>query len=636
MTKAQNRVSEWMRAALSRRVRRLLRVALFSFVVLLCLFAVFRVSAPFLVSSTLVRSGMERAVAQWTGHNVAIEGIPKLEFWPAPRITLNDVTISKDTADGKRVLGKIEKLSASFGLYETLRGREEFYDFHFVHPHIFVIRDSDGKLDWTNDGLLSAAVRNAQENGQRQSLSADLNAPVGSVTVDGGILELKDAESGQTYIVDSLTADIDWPRLGDALSARASASILGKAVQLNLSSSQPLLLLGGKRAQISANLTSPALTGRFDGVANLASAASLSGAVALSATDIPALTAWVGGNGLPGMEELKSASISAQLNTIGTNLRFNNMTFSVNDMRATGVMDLGLRPGTKPKVTGTLAFDEIDINAVLAAFALDPSSQNGRSATPVENSLLQKLELDIRLSAREATLTPFVLEDVGASVFVTGGQARFDIGDSDFAGGQLTGQLSAARGGFADGANLLISVRDAEFSEIVRRLDLKGPMPFGRGSIDLSVKTTKPIWSTVKADVSGKLQIVAQSGSLQNIDVEAFRRLAAQKSYFPVSEAGKGAFDFDSLELNATFANGTAELGKTRMAGPAQSVTLSGPVLFDANSLALTGTLRATADSNDATYPAVPFFIGGSWPDPMISPVQTLKTTVPGMPPTSE
>lgn len=635
MTKAQNRVSEWMRAALSRRVRRLLRFAFFGFVVLLCLFAVFRVAAPFLVSTTLVRSGMERAVAQWTGHNVTISGTPKLDFWPAPRITLNDVTISKETADGARVLGKIEKLSASFGLYEALRGREDFYDFHFVHPHVFVIRDLDGRLDWTNNGLLSAAVRGAEEDGDRQRLGADLNAAVGSVTIDGGLLELKDLASDRTFTVDGITAEIDWPRLGDAMSAQLSAKILDRDVQLRLASTQPLLLFGGKRAQVIANLASPALTGRFEGLANLASAAFLSGTVALNATDIPALTTWTG-TGLPGMEKLKSASINAQLNTIGTNLRFNDLTFSVNTMRATGVMDVGMRPGAKPKVTGTLAFDEMDINSVLAAFALDPSSQSGGAATRAENSLLQKLELDVRLSAREATLAPFVLTDVGASVFVTGGQARFDIGDSDFAGGQLTGQLSAASGGFGNGANLLISVRDAEFSEIVRRLDLKGPMPFGRGSIDLSLKTAKPIWSTATGDVSGKLQLFAQSGALQNLDVASFRRIAGEKPYFPLSEAGKGAFDFDSFELNASFANGTAELGKTLMTGATQSVTLAGPVLFDANSLAVTGTLRAAAESGDSLYPPVPFFIGGSWPDPMISPVQKPTNTVPGMPPTSE
>jgi AsmA protein len=634
MTKALNRVSEWMHAAMSRRVRQLLRFAFLGFVILLCLFAVFRVSAPFLVSSTLVRSGMERAVAQWTGHSVAINGIPKLEFWPTPRITLNDVTIRKGTAEGPRVLGKVEKLSASFGLYEALRGREEFYDFRFVHPHVFVIRDGDGKLDWTNDGLLSAAVRGAQEDGDGQRLGADLNAPIGSVTIDGGTLELKDMASDRTFVVDGIAAQVGWPRLGDPMTARLSARIGEQNVQLNLSSRQLLLLFGGKRAQVTANLTSPALTGRFEGMANLASAAFLSGAVELNATDIPTLTAWAGAS-LPGLEKLKSAAISAQLNTIGTNLRFNDLTFSVNDMRATGVMDVGVRPGAKPKLTGTLAFDKIDINAVLAAFALDPS-QNQSSLSQAENGLLQKIELDVRLSAREATLAPFVLGDVGASVFVTGGQARFDIGDSDFADGQLTGQLSAANGGFAKGASLLISVRDAEFSEIVQRLDLKGPMPFGRGSIDLSMKTSKPIWAADRNDVAGKIQLFAQGGSMQNLDVTTFRQIAGQKPYFALSEAGKGAFDFDSLELNASFADGTAELGKTRLVGPQQSVTLAGPVLFGSNSLAVTGTLRATLDSGDTTYPPVPFFIGGSWPDPVISPVQKLTDTVPGLPPTKE
>src|SRR6478752_6743572 len=86
---------------LSRRSRRVLIGA----IIALCLFSLFQIIAPFLISSTVVRESMERAVAEWTGHDVTIEGTPDIRFWPKPRITLREITIRKQTEGGERVLG---------------------------------------------------------------------------------------------------------------------------------------------------------------------------------------------------------------------------------------------------------------------------------------------------------------------------------------------------------------------------------------------------------------------------------------------------------------------------------------------------------------------------------------------------
>lgn len=50
---------------------------------------VFRATAPFLISSGPVRSGIEEALSRWTGYRAEIEGSPAIDFWPTPRVTLN-------------------------------------------------------------------------------------------------------------------------------------------------------------------------------------------------------------------------------------------------------------------------------------------------------------------------------------------------------------------------------------------------------------------------------------------------------------------------------------------------------------------------------------------------------------------
>ena len=182
---------------LPRPVRRGLRVVLLALLVVILLFGLFRAAAPFLVQTAVVRTGIERAIAQWTGHDVTIEGSPTIIFWPQPRIEVDRVTVSKASPDGVRLLSRTRKLSAEFSLYQALRGRAVFEDFRLIEPEIFVTRDEEGRLDWAEDGLLSEATRNVAASGPQRVLDPMLDRRVGDIAVENGRIEIEDAKSGR-------------------------------------------------------------------------------------------------------------------------------------------------------------------------------------------------------------------------------------------------------------------------------------------------------------------------------------------------------------------------------------------------------------------------------------------------------
>ncbi|MBT1305654.1 AsmA family protein, partial [Phocaeicola dorei] len=130
---------------------------------------------------------------------------------------------------------------------------------------------------------------------------------------------------------------------------------------------------------------------------------------------------------------------------------------------------------------------------------------------------LQLLDLDVRLSARQAQMGIFLLADVGASVIVAGEEAKFDIGESQFEGGEMTAHLEATRRDFDGGGKLQLSIRNADFNALAEKLQLKGPLPHAIGSLDLSLETPKAIWTTGLADVTGKLRFWTASGSIPGI-----------------------------------------------------------------------------------------------------------------------
>jgi len=64
-----------------------------------------------------------------------------------------------------------------------------------------------------------------------------------------------------------------------------------------------------------------------------------------------------------------------------------------------------------------------------------------------------------------------------------------------------------------------------------------------------------------------------------------------------------------------------------RIAGATQTLTLSGVITYQSNGLALSGSLEATDPAKAAELPLLPFFVGGSWPNPVISPVPLFGNT---------
>ncbi|ENN88871.1 hypothetical protein RHSP_11254 [Rhizobium freirei PRF 81] len=590
---------------------------------LLIVFAVFRATAPFLISSGIVRSGIERALSEWTGYRAQIEGDPTLDFWPTPRITLNQVTIREPAKNGK-VLGHVDSLSADFSLLPAIRGHAHFHEFHFLRPVLYIRRDENGLIDWTNEGRLSKAIEQVESSsGQARPMRKDQDAAIGMLTIEDGSVEMTDDRSGNVYKMTGVNADISWPRLSQRMTAVILARFNDQDIKLNFDSPQPLLFFAGKSVDAKTSFSSPVISWAYNGVTSISDLSTLSGNLELSVPNVPAFLTW-SGQRLPAADALKNVSLSADVTAIDKGLRFNDLSFKVNDSAASGVMDLNYTTAGKPKISGTLAFDQMNLNPFLAAFSMRLAAETAFNAL-LNGNPLQRLDLDMRLSSSKAALGPFQFDNIGASLLVAGGKAKFDIADSGFEGGSLTAHLEVAPGDFDGGGKLQISIRNADFGGLFTRLKLPGPLPMtAAGSLDLALSTTRPIWVARLGDVAGKMHFASSAGSFRDFDLSSFRSLATQKAFFRMSDIADASFNFDSINVDATFAKGSAEVQNATIAGRNETITLNGVVPFRSNGLALSGAIEATSPSDTDDLPMLPFFLGGSWPDPVVSPVTTL------------
>jgi AsmA protein len=135
--------------------------------------------------------------------------------------------------------------------------------------------------------------------------------------------------------------------------------------------------------------------------------------------------------------------------------------------------------------------------------------------------------------------------------------------------------------------------------------------------MELALDVPRPLTPLAWRNAQGSVRLTMGPGVIPQFDLSALRTLAAQKPYFPLSEAASTDLPFQSLNVTADLQNGSADIRSGEIATTEETITLAGVIPYVNNSLALSATVRPL---NEVAQP-FGFFIGGSWPDPVIWPL---------------
>lgn len=602
------------------------RALLTAIAVLVVAGLIFRIVTPFLVSRAMVREDIEQSVEQWTGHEATIGGISTISFWPHPEVTISDITIHRGSAGDRKVLATIDELSASFDLMEALLGQPVFEDFHLINPHVYLDRGQDGRLHWAEGGLLVDAIGKARPNGTRQTLPKELDAPIGEVRITNGVIDIAGEGNRHALQFSAINGSLGWPHLADAASIRAEAMVNGKRIGIDLRSTQPLMLLDGRSGQFQGRANTDIAQASFNGVASLTTRGYFSGDAEWQVSDMPAMLRWFGSDPAQ-LDGLQSASVSAKVIADRQELRLENLSLGLNDEKATGLLELDTPGAGRPRLTGTLAFDHIDLLKLL--YALAPTISRDTEALP---SPATNLELDIRLSSELASLGALQIRDVALGLMNVAQQFRLDILDSDLQPGRLTGRISTIKetgGKEASGKEtggkvgekqavaFRAALRDVDFAALSQQLQLAGPLPAAQGSLDIALDVPQPINRNAWQAATGSFSFQAGAGRLTGIDIAAIRQLVSQRPYFSLGDASSGGVDFDSINASALIRDGIANIDKAEIAGSSETISLTGAVPLATRSLALSADITP----KDSTAKPLSFFVGGAWPNPILWPM---------------
>lgn len=613
------------------------RIAIGGAIAVLVAIVAIGASLPLAVSSGLVRDRLERDISAWVGHTVSLGDAPSLEFWPTPTIKLDNVEIRPSTFAGGDPILRAESIVANFNLFSAVLGAPSFSEYRLIRPTFNVELYPGATSNWSSPsgelakGITAEVARyQAQQAGESAPVDAVIpaSAALGTITiVDGNLKWIRDPGAEATKLT-AINGSLSWTAPTAIARADITAIFRGEQVKLSGSTSKPLLLLGKRMAPVELKLTSAPLNFDFKGTTTLGGDLFVAGALDLSSASVRRTLEWSGTAIRPG-EALGALELSAQLSTEQKKAKLDDLIIEIDKNRGIGVLDVELRDDAPPLIVGTLAFNSLDIGSFLQAFT--PLPQAGEDiASTIDTRFLREIGLDLRLSAQSANFGPVAMSNLAAAARVDQGRAYFDVGDATAFGGSVIGRIALSEKGVDGGAKVQLSTRDTDFGRLFDAIGLIGPLPRGIGSLDIEVTSPYPTWATALTDLTGRINLAVGKGVVPGLNIQKFRELAETERFFDLDQLGAGTgFDFETAHLEAMIADGEADLKIVELIGPKQMISLSGVIPYSRSSLAIAGVLGprppaedAAAAPVDAGIDTLRFFVGGSWPQPVISPVK--------------
>ncbi|KQZ79036.1 membrane assembly protein AsmA [Mesorhizobium sp. Root157] len=590
------------------------------------------VALPFIASTRIVRDRIAWEMSAWSGYRVTIAGAPHIEVWPQFRAILTQVALSQWTDANERPVVAAERVEIGLSAMAALRGDVVFSSARLIRPTLRVERTAKGLYmpPLPEGGRINRSIDTA-----RALLSADpANPDIGRLPADAlGLLEFRDgrivaAVNGkEEEIVTSLTGQANWSTLNSGASLSASGIWHGESVTLDAASAKPLLLAAGGPAPVTLNLKAAPANLSFEGTASLSANAYVDGQLKFSAPSLRRMLDWSGAGIAPGAA-IGSVSISSKVAGSAGRVKFDSAEIVLDKNPGMGALDFAIAEG-RPVISGTLAFETLDLVSFLSAFT-PLSSPAGQVSGEIDPSFADRLNLDLRLSAARATAGAITLAEVAATAQVKNGLAAFDVSDAAAFGGHVQTSLRFDRnpGGTQVEMRLLASdINGGAFGEAAGMARL---MPTGTGTVSIILKGPGKGWNSILENADGSISATFGPGSLTGLNLPAFLKRNSERGFFPLDDVDDGTVAIDGAELKASIAKGVVRIDKAQATSGKSRLWLTGIMPYAGRGLALSGgiapTTPAAAPKDSESVAAAnanqtQFFVGGSWSRPFISPI---------------
>ncbi len=579
------------------------------------------VALPYVASTQLVRDRVAQELSMWSGYRVEIGAPAEIQLWPSFRARLSNVSFYPWTDANAPPALMADAIEANMSPVAAVAGNVVFSQIVLQRPSLHLWREELAEPTSTPAaaGRLGRMIERARTEIRQNPSAPDLSRlPDDSL----GVLEFIDARvsvhgSGvETEVMSGLSGRISWPALDRALTGSATGIWRGEILRMEASVEQPLLLAAGAQSRIGATVSSQLVNASFNGMANFSGRGFFDGEGRLSSPSLRRTLEWSRTQITPGAS-IGPISIQGRVSGSIDRLRVENTVLTLDQSRASGTLELAPREAI-PAIGGTLAFESFDIQNFLRAFSALTPDEFGRWRT-MDDSISDEIGIDLRISAARATAGDVVLQDLAASAQIRPGLAVFDISDAHGFGGTVQAGMRVDRTVAGNEVEVRVRGENVDIGALANTLKRRHLMPISRGTVSVSLKGRGSELDDVIRTSSGSISASFGQGAMAGVDMAKFRERARIGEFFPLASVGDGTLEFSGIDIKASVEGGNARIEKAVLKMNDATVELRGVVPLPGAGLALAGALVPTAAAESA--PPVPFFIGGSWETPFVSPM---------------
>ena len=574
---------------------------------------------PWIASTQIVRDRIAYELSLWSGYRVSLGAAPVLDVWPGFEARLENVAFHEWASDGQPPVLEAESLEVTLSPLAALRGNVVLSGMS-LHRPLLRLSMSGSVIDLPaspGGGRMIRAVQVARrvvaENPSSPDAGALPDIAFGTVEFFDGRI----ADAGGD-LVTSLRGRIVWPSLNRGARLVATGIWRGENVAVEASATSPLLLMAGGSTTVNASFKAPLVEASFEGVANLSGEAYFEGPAKLSSPSIRRMLEWSQTRIAPGAA-IGAMTLASRVQGNARRLRLDQTALTLGGNTGRGVLDLSFADPV-PAISGTLAFDKLDLRSFLLAFTPGaPGTESLRDR--IDTAFSDQLSLDLRLSSAAATLGGVALTDIAASAQVKGTLAAFDVSDATAFGGEVQAGLRIDGAGEEKTVEMRLMANNVDAFALAKAAGAERLLPQGRATMSVMLKGAGGDWETALRRAEGSVSASLGQGALVGLDLAKFRTLWSGGGFFPLTEVAGGTLPLRGLDFKARIAGGVARIEKANATLDQRLVlSLAGIVHYFGRALALSGYFTPLAEDGSRGEAEMPFFVGGAWDTPFVSP----------------
>jgi AsmA protein len=583
---------------------------------------------PLIASTRIVRDRIAWEMSAWSGFRVTIEGAPRIEVWPNFRAILSDVTLSQWTADDDAPpVIEAERVEVDLSAMAALHGDVVFSTARLVRPTIRVQRVANGLFlpAMPSGGRISRSIDTARAAVSANPAKPDLSKlpadPFGTVEFrDGRVVASVGGKDDE--ILTSLTGQATWAAMNSNAALSATGIWRGESIAVDAASPNPLVLFAGGAAPITLSFKAAPASFSFDGMASMAQNGYFDGQAKFSAPSLRRVLEWSQAGIAPGAA-IGSVSVSSKISATSGRVKFENTAIALDNNPGMGALDFSFGEAL-PVISGTLAFDTLDLRSLLSAFT-PVAPAGGTGPGEIDTSFADRINLDLRLSAAHATAGAIQLADVAATAQVKNGLAVFDISDASAFGGNIQSSLRFDRKPEGTQVEIRLLASDIDGGAFGTAAGMTRLVPVGTGTVSVILKGPGRTWDSIFENADGSVAATFGPGALSRFNLPAFLKHSEQGGFFALDDVSDGTLQIDGAELKASISKGVARLDKAEANSAKYKIWLSGIASYTGRGLALSGGViqpeLAAKQTNSQGPNQSSFFVGGTWSTPFISPI---------------